>query len=194
MSEANARLAWTSLLVWACALLALGAQVPGYSQAVHPMALPGARGMPGAGLFNAMVFVLPGSLVALVAWRLRTLLPARSGAAARIGATLLLLSALAFAVQGVLPIERSDTDGAATALHASAWTTWWIAFAAGSLALALAVREWRVPMLLSLAAVLANAPLAGVWLPGGIAQRIACACWFAGIAWIASGRLSRGAA
>jgi hypothetical protein len=107
---------------------------------------------------------------------------------------LLLLSALAFAAQGVLPLDPLDPDGAPTALHASAWTTWWIAFAAGSLALALAVREWRVPMLLTMFAVLATAPLAGAWLPGGIAQRIACACWFAGIAWVASGRLSRGAA
>ncbi|WP_202844089.1 DUF998 domain-containing protein [Luteimonas saliphila] len=194
MSEANARLAWTALLVWACALLALGAQVPGYSQAVHPMALPGARGMPGAWLFNAMVFVLPGLLVALVAWRLRTLLPARSGTAARIGATLLLLSASAFAAQGAFRLDPADVDGAATALHASAWTVWWIAFATGGAVLSAAVRDWRVPMLLSLAAVLATAPMAGVWLPGGIAQRIACASWFAGIAWIASRRLSRGAA
>src|SRR5690606_27774146 len=79
MSEANARLAWTALLVWACGLLALGAQLPGYSQAVHPVAMAGARGVPGAGLFNAMVFVLPGALVALVAWRLRAVLPAGAG-------------------------------------------------------------------------------------------------------------------
>jgi len=193
MSEANARLAWTALLVWACGLLALGAQLPGYSQAVHPVAMAGARGVPGAGLFNAMVFVLPGALVALVAWRLRAVLPAGAGIVSRIGVALVLLSALAFAAQGVLPLDPADPDGVATALHATAWSAWWIAFTAGGAALAFAMRDWRGPMLASLAAVLATAPLAGVLLPGGIAQRVAFACWFAGIAWIASRRLSRGA-
>lgn len=190
MKTIESRLAWTALLVFACAVLALGAQLSGYSQWLHPVTLPGARGLPGAMLYNAMVFVLPGLLMALCCWRLRS---AWSGAglATRVGASLLLLSALAFAFQGLLTLDPSDLDGHGSRLHAAAWTAWWIAFVAAAGLLAVAQRRLRVTMLAALALVLANAPLAGLLLPGPLAQRIACVTWFSALAWAASQGLSR---
>ena len=58
-----ARLSAVALLVFACALFALAARWPGYSHLAHPVALPGAVGLPGALLFDAMVFVLPGTSI-----------------------------------------------------------------------------------------------------------------------------------
>lgn len=76
----------------------------GYSHAQHPLALLGATSMPHAHAFNLLAFVLPGALVAVVALRLRAVLGDRAGWAARIGAQALLLSSLAFAAQGLLPL------------------------------------------------------------------------------------------
>jgi len=194
MKTTGSRLAWVALLVFACALLALGAQLPGYSQWLHPVALPGARGLPGALLFNAMVFVLPGLLMGACALLVRGTLPQQQGLAARLGMSLLLLAALAFAAQGLLPLDAGDLDGPASGLHAAAWTAWWIAFAAGASLLAVSMPAWRLPMLLGLALVLACAPLGGLLLPGPPAQRLACLAWFATVAWAASRPLSRGAA
>src|SRR3546814_9922281 len=66
--------------------------------------------MPHALAFNALGFVLPGVLAALVAWRLRASLDAGAPWAARIGAWLALLSALAFAAQGLLPLDPRDLE------------------------------------------------------------------------------------
>lgn len=194
MKTTGSWLAWAALLVFACALLALGAQLPGYAQWLHPVALPGARGLPGAVLFNAMVFVVPGLLMGACALWLRGTLPEQQGLAARLGMSLLLLAGLAFAAQGVLPLDAGDLDGPASGLHALAWTAWWIAFAAGASLLAVALPAWRLAMLLGLALVLACAPLGGLLLPGPPAQRLACLAWFATVAWAASRPLSRGAA
>jgi len=194
MKTTGSRLAWVALLVFACALLALGAQLPGYSHWLHPVPLPGARGLPGATLFNAMVFVVPGLLMGACALWLRGTLPEHQGLAARLGMSLLLLAALAFAAQGLLPLDAGDLDGPASGLHAAAWTTWWIAFAAGASLLAVSLPPWRLPMLPALAVVLACAPLAGVLLPGALAQRLACVVWFVAVAWAASRPVSRGAA
>lgn len=188
MSATTARLAGVALLVCACAVFVLGAQVQGYVQALHPVSLPGARGMPRAMLFNAMAFVVPGALLALAAWRLREALPGGAAAVARIGAMLALLSALAFAAQGLLPLDLERLDGGASRWHATAWTVWWIAFAAGASLLAVAARALRLASALAVAAVLWFGPFVGDAVPAGIAQRIAFAawfgwCWFAAAAW-----------
>jgi hypothetical protein len=71
MSNTTTLLAWAALLVFGCALFALGAQWPAFSHAQHPVAFAGMRGVEGAWLFNAMVFVRPGAMLSLVALRLR---------------------------------------------------------------------------------------------------------------------------
>lgn len=178
VSTTTSRLAAVAMLVCACAVFALGAQVQGYVQSLHPVSLPGARGMPGAMLFNAMAFVAPGALLVLVAWRLRAELPAGTTAVARIGAMLVLLSALAFAAQGLLPLDLERLDGGASRWHATAWTAWWIAFAAGASLLAVAARALRFASALAVAMVLWFGLFAGDAVPAGIAQRIAFAAWF----------------
>ncbi|MCW5581224.1 MAG: DUF998 domain-containing protein, partial [Luteimonas sp.] len=128
---AAARLSAAALLVFACALFALAARWPGYSQLRHPVALPGVAGLPGAALFDAMVFVLPGICILLVAWWLRAAVAA-AGWWPRIGASLLSLSALAFVAQGLLPLDADALDGGGSRLHAAAWMAWLIAFTAGA--------------------------------------------------------------
>lgn len=171
------RLAAAAGLVFACALVALGARWPGYSHLRHPVALPGADGLDGAGLFNAMVFVLPGALLAAVALWQRAALSA-AGWWPRIGANLLLLAALAFAAQGLLPLDADDLDAAASRLHASAWTVWLIAFAVGAPMFAQALVA-RAPLHVGALAVGLVALFGAVVLPAGVAQRIAFLGWFA---------------
>lgn len=179
MSTLQDRLVWLGPGLWGCALLALGAQLPGYSPWLHPVAWPGAQGLPGARVFNAMVFVLPGAVMALWAWRLRPSVPAGTGVVARLGASLLLLSALAFAAQGLLPLDPQDLDAGASRRHAAAWTLWWIALLAGASLLASRLRALRLAAVGVWLAVL----VAGVLLPqllgSGLSQRLACVAWFA---------------
>ena len=65
----------------ACAYAVLAALLEGYSHLLHPVALPGAIGVPRAWAFNLLVFVLPGLLLAVSAWRIRDRLPAAAGTA-----------------------------------------------------------------------------------------------------------------
>src|SRR3546814_10898701 len=80
--------------------------------------------MPHALAFNVLGFVLPGVLAALVAWRLRASLDDGAPWAARIGAWLALLSALAFAAQGLLPLDPRGLEADASRMHATMWTLW----------------------------------------------------------------------
>ena len=188
-----ARLSAASLLVFACALFALPARWPGYSHVQHPVALPGAVGVPGAWLFDAMVFVLPGALILLVAWRLRAAV-ANAGWWPRIGAALLALSALAFIAQGLLPLDPDDLDGGGSRLHASAWTVWLIAFSVGAPAFVWARRGTRSASLAIAWLVPLFALFGGAFLPEGIAQRLAFVAWFAWFWFSATRSLDREAA
>lgn len=174
---------WLAMLCAVVAAIGFGAALDGYSQAQHPLALLGARGVPRALAFNLAGFVLPGLLAAVAAIVLRRRLPANAGWLARIGAQLLLLSALAFALQGLLPLDSADLDGPVSRRHAIAWTLWWIAAAAGGMAIAaglLRQREWRVFACAALVAALVIAVTAmappATW-PAGIAPRIALCAW-----------------
>lgn len=157
----------------------------GYSHAQYPLAVLGARAVPHALPFNLLAFVLPGLLVAWGMLHLRAALPAAARWPARIGAQMALLSALAFAVQGLLPLDLGDLDGPASRLHAAAWMAWWIAFAGGGALLAsgLARRPawgWlATATLLAATLVPACALFVALLLPAGIAQRLAFALWFA---------------
>lgn len=173
-----------------CAATVFGLALQGYSQLAHPLALPGARGMPHALPFNLLVFVVPGALLAAVAWRLRGRLPGTSGMAARLGSTMLLLAALAYAAQGLLPLDPEAPDAGASRLHAAAWTLWWIAFLAGAALLAIGVRVLRPAAAMAWLLVLGLGVLAPALLGPGISQRLAFAAWFAWM-WCAAGALRR---
>lgn len=166
------------------ALAAFGAMVEGYSHALHPPGLLGARGVPGAIVFNLLGFVLPGLLGMLAMAGVRSRLEGARWAA-RIGSWLWLLSALAFALQGLLPLDLADMDATASRLHANAWTVWWLAFVPGGLLLALGLAPtpvWRPLRITAFAGALLlpwftlQAPLG---MPVGAAQRVALALWFA---------------
>ena len=165
------------------ALAGFGGVLEGYSHATHPPAFLGARGVPGAVLFNLIGFVLPGLLGVVVMGGVRRRLDAARWPA-RIGSWLWLLSALAFAMQGLLPLDPADMDASGSRLHASAWTVWWLAFVPGGLLLALGLApiSWRpLRMTASIGALLL--PLLALYAPlgmsVGVSQRVALAVWFA---------------
>jgi len=166
----------------------LGALLPGYSQLWHPLALPGATGVPRAPAYNLALFVLPGLALSALAWRMRARLPAGSGLGPRVGTATLLLSALAWAAQGVLPLDPEGMDAGASRLHAAAWMLWWIAFIAGATLVAWRVRGLRASTLAAWLLVPGLAVLAPQLLGAGPSQRLAVAAWF-GWMWCAAGRL-----
>lgn len=192
-SLASTQAAVGAAAVFALALAVLASGVDGYSHLQHPVAWLGAEPFPRATGFNLLVFVLPGLLVAWTMLRLRGVLPSVGEAggrpvprwSARLGAQLALLSALAFAMQGVLPLDAGDLDGVQSGRHATAWMAWWIAFATGAALLAMGLRgipAWRrVAATSALAAVLVPACALALpqLLPAGLAQRLAFAVWFA---------------
>lgn len=178
--HAATTLALVAAVLFAGALLLAPLGVFEYSHRLHPVALRGATGLPGAWLFNAGAFLLPGVCLVLAGQTLRSASgDARWGA--RIGLTLAQLSALAFALQGALPLDPEQPDTGASRLHALVWALWWIAFVAGALLLGLAARRgWRFAAACLAAAALL--PLLGVLAPidgwVGVEQRLALALWF----------------
>jgi len=180
-----------ALLLFAGGIALARSGVPEFSHYVHPLALRGTSGLPQAALFNAVVFVAPGLLLAWAGQGLRSTL-GKKGWAARIGIVLVQLSALAFAAQGVIPLDPSDEDATASRLHALAWMLWWIAFVPGALLLALGARRGLRFALACVAAgvlvpVLAVFAPIGAWV--GVAQRLAFGLWFGW--WIVADWLSR---
>ena len=169
-----------------------GENIGNFSHRTHPLAWLGAGGVPRAMLFNLCTFLLPGVLAAVALWQLRPALPPGTRWSARIGAQLVVLSALAFAAQGVLPLDLENPDGTAGGLHAMAWTAWWLAFNAGALALAWGLRK-TVTMCRFFAAITALAGLvipmlavlAPLWIPNALAQRVAFLLWFVWVVWAA---------
>ena len=165
------------------AIAGFGAALDGYSQAMHPVGLLGARGLPHAMAFNVLGFVLPGVLAAFVAWRLRAAVGDAAPWAARIGAWLGLLSALAFAAQGLLPLDPRDLEADASRVHATMWTLWWVALlpAATLLALGARVRGSRRVLAAASAALAAVIVLLAMLpldlLAPAVAQRAVFAAW-----------------
>ncbi len=169
-----------ALALFAGALLAARSGLPEYAHRLHPVGLRGAIGMPWATAFNLAAFVVPGVLLAWAGLRLRKALAMR-GWLARIGVVLVQLSALAFAAQGLLPLDPRNVEAAASRWHVLAWMLWWIAFVPGALLLAVGAGRGRgfawtcagavfaVPVLAVLAPI-------GAWV--GLAQRLAFLLWF----------------
>lgn len=154
----------------------------GFSHLQHPVGLLGGTRVPRAAAFNLLAFVVPGVLVAGAAIGLRGRL-ADSTWPTRIGAQALLLSAVAFAMQGLLPLDGRDLDGATSRLHAAAWTAWWLAFAVSTAGMGWGLRRTpraRMGTVFAACAIatLAFALLGPLVLPAGLAQRLAFAGWF----------------
>ena len=176
-------------LTWAAAIIGFGALFPVFSHLEHPVGLLGATQVPRAAAFNTLAFVVPGLLAMVAGAGLRGRL-AGAPWSARIGAQTLLLSGLAFALQGLLPLDSVDLDAARSRLHAAAWTLWWIAFAVGAALLGWGLRRqslYRTGALVAAcaAAALGLALLAPVALPPGLCQRLAFALWFVAL-WLAA--------
>lgn len=167
-----------ALLSFASAACIFGALSPAFSHRVHPLALLGAQGEPMAWAFNALGFLLPGGLLAWQALRLRAHL-GQAGWAARIGAQLALLSALAFAAQGALPLDPYNLLAPSSRLHALAWTLWWVAFVPGALLMAASAPQRRLPGFAIALLVPLLALFGALAMPAAIAQRIAYLLWFA---------------
>lgn len=184
MSHLDRWMATVAILAALGAAVAFGLMLPGYSHLAHPLALPGADGIARATAFNLLAFLLPGLLLAACAWRLRDRLQGR-GLAARLGAAMLLLSALAYAAQGLLPLDLDEPDAGASRLHAAAWTLWWIGFLAGTALLALRLHALRPATAVAWLLVLGAGVLAPGLLGAGTSQRLAFAAWFAWMWWAA---------
>lgn len=177
---------------FALALAGFGSALTGYGQLHYPVALLGAAGVPRATAFNLLGFVLPGLLAAFVALHRRRGLPPSAPLAARLGWTMALLAALAFAAQGLLPLDASAPDAGRGRLHGVAWGLWGIAFAAAATALSMAALRLQRGLAAAghLAAgvfVFSLAWLAADLVPAALAQRAAFACWFAWIACVGLG-------
>ena len=179
---------------FAIALLVFAARVPEYRHASHPPALLGAPGMPDAFAWNLLGFLVPGVLAGFALQGVHGALRlAGAGAVARIGATVLLLSALAFAAQGLLPLRLGQAvDAGPARWHVLMWMTWWLAALAGFMLLAAGLRRRPV---LSAATLLVAAAIAvalharSVPLAGGLRERVALAAWFGWIACVSAGLL-----
>jgi len=181
----------TALIFFVASVWGFGAALPGYSQALHPVSLLGATGVPRALAFNLLAYVLPGLLAALVATELRARLPAGAGWWSRLGTQFLLLSALGLAAMGLLPLDPRDLESDASRLHGTAWMGWVISSVGGSAALAIGLGSARLAIRLAWitgAAALALL-VAAFLLPGvvgvGVAQRLAFAVWFGWFAYAA---------
>lgn len=185
--------AWIAATLFVLAVLLANIGVPEFSHRMHPLALRGTAGLPWAFAFNLLAFVLPGALLVCAGFRLRSGL-GDAGWLARIGIVLVQLSALAFAAQGLFPLDPMDTDSTASRIHALAWMLWWIAFVPGALLLAIGARRSSgfalacvaAAVLVPLLAVLA--PI-GQWV--GIAQRLAFVLWYGW--WVFASRASTSA-
>lgn len=175
-----------ALVAWVGACIVFGLISPDFGHLRHPVALLGAIGEPNALAFNLLGFVAPGLALAWLAWRWRSQ-QAADGWRARIGLQLLLLSALAFVAQGLLPLDPTDLLAPASRAHAVAWSAWWLAFVAGGLLVGAghAGRTGIALALLVLLLAMAGASL----MPPALAQRLAFAGWFGW--WLWAGRVSR---
>ncbi len=165
------------------AVIGFGAALPGYLPLAHPVALLGAIGVPNARAFNAVAFVLPGLLAVGVALRLLARGPRTAPWSLRVGGQMLLLSGLAFAAMGVLPLDASDIESRASQYHASAWMVWVLAFVPGAVLSGLGERRVtggkRLAVLHLAAGVLVGlgALVLQMVMPAPLAQRLAFVAW-----------------
>ncbi|RRU21198.1 DUF998 domain-containing protein [Stenotrophomonas sp. 278] len=165
------------------AVIGFGAALPGYLPLGHPVALLGALGVPHALAFNVLGFVVPGLIAVAVALRLLARVPRTAPWSLRVGGQMLLLSGLAFAAMGLLPLDASDIESRASQYHASAWMVWVLAFVPGAVLSGLGERGLSAGRRLA-AVHLAAGVLVGLGalvlqmvMPAPLAQRLAFVTW-----------------
>lgn len=195
---------WLAGGVFALAAWGFAMADPGHVAARHPPGHLGALGAPLAWGWNLLGFVLPGVLLLACALALEGLLQREgAGRCMRLATGLLMLSALAFAAQGLLRFDLQAFDGAASQRHVSALALAVLGQLAAALLLALAVwrrRGWRLlaGVGLAIAALLLLFLIlpAPQWLPPfqgrpGHAQRLLFGLYFAWFALAAAVGLRR---
>lgn len=165
------------------AVIGFGAALPGYLPLGHPVALLGALGVPHALAFNVLGFVLPGLIAVVVALRLLARVPRTAPWSLRVGGQMLLLSGLAFAAMGLLPLDASDIESRASQYHASAWMVWVLAFVPGAALSGLGERGLsggrRLAVVHLAAGVVTGlgALVLQMVMPAPLAQRLAFVAW-----------------
>ena len=169
-------------LVIALAAWGFGRGLVDYQHVRQPLSLLSATGAPGWRIANLLLFVLPGLLVAAVAWAMRGRLSPASPWALRMALQLGLLAALGYALQGVCNLDpnRLPDDGP-NRWHAVAWMLWWLAFAASAALMACSrgvPRGLRIFSVLAAAFVAMAMAMAGAmpW-PAALVYRIGIAGW-----------------
>ena len=191
MNRITLHAGWLASVVFLAALLGLGATSTGFSQSLHAVDVLGARGVPHAAGWNLLGYALPGLLVAVFAIALqRPLAMAGVGATGRIGGWLLMFSGLAFAAQGLLPLDLRLLDGPDSKAHVAAAMLSLVAWLPSALLLPLALRgrpAWRVvvlagPLLVAVAICCLGLPPQAWEAMGagpGLAQRLGLCAQFA---------------
>lgn len=123
--------------------------------------------MPAALWWNVFGFIVPGLLVACFALALEG--PMRAGGAmrgGRIGSTLLLLSGVFFAAQGLLPYDLAAPDEHASQWHVTMLSLSFLAFLPATALIAASLRHAHAWQVLRVGgSLLAAAVLAGLVLP-----------------------------
>lgn len=179
------------------AIVVGGAGLPGYSHAHDPIAWLGSTHAVGPLWFNLAGKLLPGLAVAALALVFEFAEGrARARRGLRIGTGLLMIAGIAYAAQGLFPIDPADLDGVASRRHAALHALAQLAWIAAAVALCLASgnqTRWRASMLAGLAfafvlAVDLAVPFA-LWMPGlrgapGAAERLLLGLWLLWPAWI----------
>jgi hypothetical protein len=184
-------LGWLSGLLFAGAVGMSARGLPGYDHARHPVGLLGAAAAPAPLVFNLVAYGAAGLALAGFALALEAELMRRGlGRTTRLATGMLLIAGLAFAAQGVLPLDPMDLDGPLSRRHAVAHAIAllaWLPFTA-LLALTLAgTQALRGTALLAAGFALGFGLLlawpATAWLPAwsnspGAAQRLLLLVYF----------------
>lgn len=171
---------WPGVIAIAAFVLALAwAGHAGEWTPRHALAIPGARGMPDAGIFNLLAFIVPGAaLLAAAAWR-RWQARDHSGMAVGIALWLLALAGLAWLALGLFPIDGGDLAGEGSQHHAAVWMLWLIAASAAVVALVVGSAKGQRGVMGVLAVSWLVVALVLPVLLGGWAQVLAAVAWMA---------------
>lgn len=200
MKRTGLHLAWVAALACITAIVLAAASTDGYASMQHPVGLLGSDFSPHHDWFNPLGFVLPGLLVALFALALERVLHP-SGHVLRIGFGMLLLAALAFAAQGLFPLDLGDLDAGSSRRHAVANAVFLLGGGGAGLLLGLALLPRAA---LRPAAVLGLLLAAGVafqvgapshrwgleFVPGAV-ERVLLLLWYAWLVALACGARGR---
>ena len=145
----------------------------------HALAMPGATGMPDAGAFNLLAFVVPGAaLLAAALWR-RWQSRDVPGMAGGIAVWLLAIAAVAWLALGLSPIDAGDLVGEGSQHHAALWMLWLIAVSAAAVALVIGAAQGQRGLMGVLALLWFVAAFALPVLLDGWAQVLAAVAWMA---------------